>query len=67
METNSCYADAQWLEPASGEYFDSENPYTGETWAQIPRCNEKDANIPVQAAYRSRNRRAILSGDAICR
>jgi aldehyde dehydrogenase (NAD+) len=53
METYSYYADAKWLEPASGEYFDSENPYTGETWAQIPRCNDKDANLAVQAAYRA--------------
>ncbi len=53
METYSYYADNKWLEPASGEYFDSENPFTGETWAQIPRCDEKDANIAVQAAYRA--------------
>ena len=53
MKTYSYYADARWLKPASGEYFDSENPYTGDAWAQIPRCNDKDANIAVQAAYRA--------------
>jgi len=53
MKTYSYYADAKWLGPASGEYFDSENPYTGETWAQIPRCTDIDANIAVQAAYRA--------------
>ncbi len=53
METYSYYADGKWLEPWSGEYFASENPYSGETWAQIPRCREKDINIAVQAAWRA--------------
>ena len=53
MNTCSYYADGRWLEPASGEYLDSENPCTGEVWAQIPRCNEKDADIAVRAAWRT--------------
>jgi aldehyde dehydrogenase (NAD+) len=53
METYAYYADNKWRQPASGEYFDSENPYSGETWARIPRCDEKDANLAVQAAYRA--------------
>lgn len=53
METCSYYADGKWLEPASGEYFDSENPYSGETWARIPRCNEGE--------HRTRNYSAILN------
>jgi aldehyde dehydrogenase (NAD+) len=50
METYAYYADNKWRQPASGEYFDSENPYSGETWARIPRCDEKDVNLAVQAA-----------------
>ncbi|MDH3218101.1 MAG: aldehyde dehydrogenase [Gammaproteobacteria bacterium] len=53
METYAYYADGRWLEPAGGEYFTSENPYTGKTWAQIPRCNDRDVEIAVQAAYRA--------------
>jgi aldehyde dehydrogenase (NAD+) len=53
METYSYYADGKWLEPANGEYFETENPYTGEAWAQIPRCNDKDVDLAVQAAYRA--------------
>jgi aldehyde dehydrogenase (NAD+) len=53
METYAYYADNKWRQPASGEYFDSENPYSGETWARIPRCDEKDVNLAVQAAYRA--------------
>ncbi|MCP4334093.1 MAG: aldehyde dehydrogenase family protein, partial [Gammaproteobacteria bacterium] len=53
METYSYFADGKWLEPASGEYFETEDPYTGKVWAQIPRCNGKDVEIAVQAAYRA--------------
>ena len=55
MKTYAYYADNKWQEPTSGEYFDSANPYTGKVWAQLPRCNEKDVNIAVQAAYRAQS------------
>ena len=53
METYTCYVDGKWLEPAGGEYFDSDDPYTGKTWARIARCGEKDADVAVQAAWRA--------------
>ncbi len=53
METYSYYADGKWLEPASGEYFDSENPSSGETRARFPRCNEVE--------HRTRNFSTILN------
>lgn len=67
MGIYSYYADGKWLEPASGEYFETENPCTGEAWAQIPRCNEKDVEIAFQAAYRARQSGAKLScgGNAV--
>ncbi|MGB3425336.1 MAG: aldehyde dehydrogenase [Castellaniella sp.] len=36
--------------PASGDYFDTENPYSGEAWAQIARGNAADVNAAVAAA-----------------
>ena len=36
--------------PASGDYFDTDNPYTGETWAQIARGNAADVDAAVAAA-----------------
>ena len=36
--------------PASGEYFDTENPYTGEVWARIARGNAADVDAAVAAA-----------------
>ena len=53
METYDYYADGKWLAPAGGQYFDSHDPYTAETWARIARCTAADANIAVTAAYRA--------------
>ena len=39
--------------PASGEYFDTEDPYTGRVWARIARGNERDVELAVEAAQRA--------------
>ena len=44
------YINGEWVEPASGEYFDTENPYTGEVWAQVARGNVEDADRAAKAA-----------------
>jgi len=36
--------------PASGDYFDTENPYTGEAWARIARGGAADVDAAVAAA-----------------
>ncbi len=36
--------------PASGDYFDTENPYTGEAWARIARGGAADVDAAVSAA-----------------
>jgi aldehyde dehydrogenase (NAD+) len=46
----------EWLEPLSGEWFDSLDPFSGEPWAQIPRANAADVDRAVAAAH------AALSG-----
>jgi aldehyde dehydrogenase (NAD+) len=40
----------KWQPSASGDYFETDNPFTGATWALIPRCGEADANQAVAAA-----------------
>jgi acyl-CoA reductase-like NAD-dependent aldehyde dehydrogenase len=37
--------------PSSGEYLPSENPYTGEVWAEIPRGTRADAERAIEAAH----------------
>ena len=44
------YINGAWVEPATGEYFDTENPYTGEIWAKIARGGAADADMAVMAA-----------------
>jgi aldehyde dehydrogenase (NAD+) len=41
----------EWCDAESGETFESEDPYTGEPWALIPKCGEADVNKAVDAAY----------------
>jgi len=52
------YINGGPVEPDSGSYFDSENPYTGKTWARIARGNAADANRAVESA-----KAAFESGD----
>jgi (Z)-2-((N-methylformamido)methylene)-5-hydroxybutyrolactone dehydrogenase len=40
----------QAVEPASGEYFQSENPYTAEPWCEVARGTAADVNKAVAAA-----------------
>jgi (Z)-2-((N-methylformamido)methylene)-5-hydroxybutyrolactone dehydrogenase len=50
------------LSSASGEWFETFNPYTGKPWALIPRANPDDVNRAVAAAkgaFRSRDWRGL--------
>src|ERR1700685_27127 len=40
----------QWVEPASGAWFESVNPYNAEPWALIPRGGKDDVERAVAAA-----------------
>ncbi|SIT49388.1 putative aldehyde dehydrogenase DhaS [Paraburkholderia piptadeniae] len=53
MEHYLHYVDGAELNPASGEWFASESPFTGEPWAQIARGNAVDAHRAVEAAHRA--------------
>lgn len=43
--------NGQTLDPQSGTWFETQNPYTGEVWAEIPKCDTRDVNLAVEAAY----------------
>lgn len=45
------YIDGEWTDPASGEWFDTVEPYSGAVWARIPRGTAADADRAVQAAH----------------
>jgi acyl-CoA reductase-like NAD-dependent aldehyde dehydrogenase len=45
--------DGQWRDPASGEWFETTEPYSGKAWALIPRAGRTDAERAVEAAHRA--------------
>jgi len=47
------FIGGQWVDSASGEVFESDNPYTGAPWALIPRGNAEDVDLAVKAAHRA--------------
>jgi acyl-CoA reductase-like NAD-dependent aldehyde dehydrogenase len=43
----------QWSDPAGGQWLESENPFTGKAWAEIPRGGAEDVDRAVQAAWQA--------------
>ena len=37
MKNYRHYINGAYCDPASGDWFDTENPYTGEVWAKVAR------------------------------
>ena len=50
MKAYKHYIDGAWTAPSGGQYFDTDNPYTGEVWAKIAKGNAQDVSHAVQAA-----------------
>ena len=44
------FIDNQWVDPHGGRWFPSQDPYSGEEWAQIPRADAVDVGRAVGAA-----------------
>src|SRR5437867_11361734 len=40
----------EWVDPASGQWIESVNPFTASPWALIPRGGKEDVNRAVAAA-----------------
>jgi len=53
MQEYQLYIDGQWRDPATGQWLDTANPYTGEAWARIPRAGAADVDLAVAAAHRA--------------
>ena len=50
MKSYQHYINGTLCDPASGEWFESENPYTGEVWTKVARGNADDVDVAVKAA-----------------
>jgi acyl-CoA reductase-like NAD-dependent aldehyde dehydrogenase len=50
LRSYDLYIGGEYAKPASGLYFSSDNPYTGEIWASIARGSAQDVDRAVAAA-----------------
>jgi len=53
MQRYSLHIGGEACEPHGGTWFDTQNPFTGERWAQIPRGNAQDVDRAVRAAHQA--------------
>ena len=44
------YIGGQFVDAENGAVFESEDPFSGDMWALIPRCTAADVNRAVEAA-----------------
>jgi (Z)-2-((N-methylformamido)methylene)-5-hydroxybutyrolactone dehydrogenase len=51
MQRTKMLIGGEWVEPAGGAWFDSENPFTGKPWATVPRGQAADVERAVEAAH----------------
>lgn len=58
LEKLKMYMNAEWHDPASGDYIETSNPFTGKPWGLVPRGNAADVDHAVGAA-----KKALVSGD----
>ena len=59
MQQYQMYIDGKYVDAASGKWFDSYNPYTGEPWAKIAQGEAEDADRAVRAAHTRIHARAL--------
>ncbi|WP_434939300.1 acetaldehyde dehydrogenase ExaC [Shewanella sp. HL-SH8] len=46
------YIGGQWVEPVNGKYFDNISPVNGQVFCQIPRSDQHDIDLALDAAHR---------------
>ncbi|UHS58750.1 aldehyde dehydrogenase [Agrobacterium vaccinii] len=51
MQRYQHFIGGEWVEPSSGEWFETTEPFSGEAWAEIAKGNERDANRAVEVAH----------------
>src|ERR1043166_1945413 len=50
MQRYQLYINGEWTDPASGQWFETDEPFSGKAWAEIPRGNTADVDRAVNAA-----------------
>ena len=47
------YIDGEFVDPVTGDYFESYDPYTAKPWCLVPRGTDEDVERAVHAAHRA--------------
>src|ERR1700712_4890070 len=55
LQRYQMFIGGEWVDAVSGEYFETDNPYTGKPWGLIPRANLQDVDRAVTAAHHALN------------
>ncbi|MBN9070729.1 MAG: aldehyde dehydrogenase [Rhizobiales bacterium] len=55
MDTYKMLIGGRWVDAQDGRTFDTENPFTGQAWAKIPRAAPGDVDRAVAAAAKAFN------------
>jgi len=50
MQKFQLFINNEWVDPQTGEWFESLDPFSGEAWALVPRAGKEDVERAVQAA-----------------
>ena len=53
ISTYQMLIGGEWVDAASGDTYESMNPYTGQTWATMPDAQAEDVDRAVQAARKA--------------
>ncbi len=53
MKRYRLHIDGQAVDPQGDAWFETQNPFTGQAWAEIPRGDARDVDRAVQAAHRA--------------
>jgi acyl-CoA reductase-like NAD-dependent aldehyde dehydrogenase len=53
MKRYRLFIDGAWSDPASNDWFETTEPFSGKSWALIPRGTAPDAERAVVAAHRA--------------
>ncbi|KAF1019905.1 MAG: Acetaldehyde dehydrogenase 2 [Paracidovorax wautersii] len=48
------YIGGQWVPPVDGQYFDNVSPIDGQVFTSVPRSNDKDIELALDAAHKAR-------------
>ncbi len=49
------FIGGQWVPPVDGLYFDNVSPVNGKTFCQIPKSNDKDIELALDAAHAAKD------------